>query len=355
MRLGVAVNLALSAHELVELVRSMEDLEYEVAFLADAQFDQFAALGACAVATERIKLATGIVSVYSRTPTWLATAAATVDALSGGRFVLGIGVGHAENSRMRDDVEPARPLPFVRGGRRLRETAEIVRRILLAASDSGTADWTGDIFRVSRFQSRMVPVRTRIPIWIAALGRRNLMLAGSVGDGAIASLMPLPAISSHFAPSVAAGAASAGREPSDVDLAVYVPTCVADDVVQARQAVELRLLVYIGSRVHYQRHFTHLGYGDVVEAVLKATHGIEGAGADYRPALGLIPDELLTATTAFGTAKDCVASLRRFDDAGVLPVVDLTDPGFVNLLPDAAAYRSFRDTLAAIARAYGPG
>lgn len=353
MHLGAAVNFALSPLELVQLVAEMDALGYEVAFVADAQVDQFAAFGACAAATERIKLATGITSVYSRTPTWLATAAATVDSLSNGRFVLGLGVGHPENWAMRDNVEPGRPLPFTNGAQRLRETTELFRLILRGAYEGHPVDYEGQIFRVRGFESRIVPVRSEIPVWFGSLGPRNLALAGEIADGAVGSVMPRPMITSYFAATVAQGAASVGRDPDDVSLVAYVPTCVSADIRSARRAVELRLVVYVARLRHYQRHLTALGFGDVVSAVLDAVPSASRAGADFGGALGIIPEDLLEMTCAWGTAEHCVATLRKFAEFNAFPVVDVTDPGFVGLMPNATAYAAFQASIAEIAQVAG--
>jgi alkanesulfonate monooxygenase SsuD/methylene tetrahydromethanopterin reductase-like flavin-dependent oxidoreductase (luciferase family) len=300
--------------------------------------------------SERIKLATGITSVYSRPPTWLATSAATVDALSGGRFVLGLAVGHAEHSARRDDVERERPLSFARGDQRLREATDLFRRLVRAAYAGEPVDYEGQIFRVRGYAARMTPVRPEIPVWIASLGPRNLAVAGELADAAVASVMPRPAVASYFAPSVAKGASAAGRDPRDVGLVAYVPTCVSDDVAAARRAVELRLIAYAARLRNYRRHLVELGFADVVDAVVAATQPAPGR-LDLEAGLGLVPDELLRATTAWGDATACVTAFAGFAEAGTLPIVDLTHTAFRGISTDAAAARDFRRSIAEIAAA----
>ena len=121
-RIAVGLWGGMPMDDLIGCITLADRAGYEAAFLIESYADQFCVLAACARETERIKLGTGVTTVFNRTPTSVAIAGATVDALSHGRFVLGLGAGHSEIVRMRDDVEPARPLPFERPLQRLRET-----------------------------------------------------------------------------------------------------------------------------------------------------------------------------------------------------------------------------------------
>ena len=121
-RVGVAFTGGLVASEIVHCVKLAEDLGYDSAWVAEGHGgDQFAILAACAVATSRIRLGTSISSVFVRSAPTIAMAAATVDELSGGRFVLGLGSSH------RVQVEGEHGLPYARPIDRVRETVEVVR------------------------------------------------------------------------------------------------------------------------------------------------------------------------------------------------------------------------------------
>lgn len=353
MKVGIAFNFGYGFADLLEMVEAADAFGYDAAFISDGLFDQFAALTACARRTSRIRLATGVASVYARQPTWLALSAMTLDAASDGRALLGIGVGHPENCAMRDDVEPGRPLPFVRGTQRLRETTEIVRRMVRASHEGEVVDFEGSIFTVDRWTPKFDAVRPEIPIYIGALGPRNLALAGEIADGVIAAMLPMNAIGAHFTGPIDQGRERAGRSPSDVEVLSYVPTAVHDDVSVARQAVEQRLILYIARFVDYQRHFTSLGFGEVVEQLLAAAGGERSPSGDYSRCRGIIPDELLRMTCAYGTGDDCAATLSGFHRAGVVPVVDCTNPGLTDMLPTRATLAAFTRDLREIAGALG--
>src|SRR5258706_13924400 len=142
-RIGVGFGSSgLAPGEIVECVRLAEALGYESAWIAEGHAgDQFAILGACAVATTRIRLGTSISSVFVRSAPTIAMAAATVDHLSGGRFILGLGTSH------REQVEPEHGIPFARPTDRLRDTVDVVRALLR----DGAVTHEGRVLRIERF------------------------------------------------------------------------------------------------------------------------------------------------------------------------------------------------------------
>ena len=123
-RLGVGLWGGMSVNELIDVVKLADRRGYESAYIIESFADAFCFLAACARETENIILGTGVATVFTRNPTTIAIAAATVDSISEGRFRLGLGVGHREIHRMRDDVEVRRPSPFDDPLVRLRETTK---------------------------------------------------------------------------------------------------------------------------------------------------------------------------------------------------------------------------------------
>jgi len=147
--LGVGFWGGMPVNELIDCVSLADAKGYESAYLIESFADAFSVLSACARETKQIVLATGVAIVFTRNPTTIAIAAATVDAISEGRFRLGLGVGHAEIYAARDNPEPTRPLSFSRPLRRLRETTEVVRAILTGAARQQPVSYTGDIFTIT--------------------------------------------------------------------------------------------------------------------------------------------------------------------------------------------------------------
>src|SRR5688500_14755285 len=172
-RLGVAFSGGLPPADIVECINRADDLGYESAWVAEGHGgDQFAILGACAVATRRILLGTSISSVFVRSAPTIAMAAATVDELSRGRFLLGLGSSH------RVQVEPEHGIPFVQPTKRLRETIDLTRMLLR----DGVVSYRGDVIDVARFDLWFPPFRPDIPIYVAALFPTMLETSGALAD-----------------------------------------------------------------------------------------------------------------------------------------------------------------------------
>jgi alkanesulfonate monooxygenase SsuD/methylene tetrahydromethanopterin reductase-like flavin-dependent oxidoreductase (luciferase family) len=175
-RIGVAFSGGLPPTEIVECVKLAEELGYESAWVAEGHGgDQFAILAACAVSTKRIKLGTSISSVFVRSAPTIAMAAATVDQLSGGRFVVGLGSSH------RVQVEPEHGVAFVQPTQRLRETVDVVRALVR----DGVVSYAGKVLDIKRFDLWFTPLRREIPVYLSALFPTMLEIAGEIADGVL--------------------------------------------------------------------------------------------------------------------------------------------------------------------------
>src|SRR5437764_3201686 len=175
-KIGIAISGGPNASEIVELVQLAERLGYDSAWVAEGHGgDQFAILAACAVQTSRIRFGTGISSVFVRSAPTIGMAAATLDQLSNGRFILGLGSSH------RVQVEPEHGIPFVRPTARLTDTIAIVRALVR----DGVVSHRGETITIERFDLWFPPLRSAIAIYVAALFPRMLELAGQLADGVL--------------------------------------------------------------------------------------------------------------------------------------------------------------------------
>src|SRR5262249_57293106 len=175
-RLGVGFSRGGAPADIVDARKLAESRGYESAWTAEGHAgDQFAVLGAAAAATTRIRLGTSISSVFVRTASTIAMAAATLDHLSGGRFVLGLGTSH------REQVEPEHGVPFTEPTARLRDTIAIVRALLR----DGSVTHRGHVVTIERFDLWFAPRRREIPVYVAALFPKMLAIAGQIADGVL--------------------------------------------------------------------------------------------------------------------------------------------------------------------------
>jgi probable F420-dependent oxidoreductase len=307
-RIGVGFSSGgLSPGDIVECVRLAEELGYESAWMTEGHAgDQFAILGACAVATTRIKLGTAISSVFVRSAPTIAMAAATVDHLSGGRFILGLGSSH------KVQVEGEHGIPFAQAIPRVRDTVTIVRALLR----DGVVSHKGEVIDIERFELWFTPRRTEIPIYLAALFPTMLQIAGELAQGI---LLTYPTLESgrRAAESVAIGARRAGRKPDEVEIASLIPCQVADTPAEACERLRPGVAFYIGFFPRYNRLLAEAGFADAVATVKAAWDRGDRDGAAR-----LVPDALIDAVALAGTPTECREKIERYRASGIaLPIV----------------------------------
>jgi probable F420-dependent oxidoreductase len=306
-RIGVAFSGGLTPADIVECVRIADELGYESAWVAEGHGgDQFAILGACAAVTRRIKLGTSISSVFVRSATTIGMAAATVDQLSGGRFILGLGSSH------KVQVEPEHGVPFLQPTQRLRETVDIARALVR----DGTVAYAGKVISIERFDLWFTPLRREIPVYISALFPTMLQIGGEIADGVLLT-WPTTESGRRAADHVALGARRAGRTAGEVDVASLIPCYVAGDQRQAFDGMRPAVAFYAGFFPRYNRLLAEAGFADDVGRIKAAFDG-----GDRRTAEHLVPDALIAAVSAAGTPEQCREKIDAYRRSGIgLPIV----------------------------------
>jgi probable F420-dependent oxidoreductase len=306
-RIGLALTGGLSPGDVVECVRLAEELGYESAWVAEGHGgDQFAILAACAVATRRIRLGTSISSVFVRSAPTIAMAAATLDDLSGGRFILGLGSSH------RVQVEPEHGVAFTQPVQRLRETVDVVRALLR----DGVVSYQGKVIRIERFELWFTPRRREIPIYLAGLFPTMLKVCGEIAQGVILTWSTLDA-AARVAPHVAVGARRAGRRPEDVEIASLLPCAIAATREAARERLRPSVATYAGFFPRYNRLMAESGFAEAA-AIIKRVWD----SGDRAAAVRAVPDALVDAISVAGTPADVRARVAAYRAAGLaLPII----------------------------------
>ena len=317
-RIGIAFSGGLTASEIAACAERAEALGYESAWVAEGHGgDQFAILAACALRTRRIRLGTAISSVFVRTAPTIAMAAATVDELSGGRFVLGLGSSHRVQVGPEHGVEYARPLE------RVRDTVAVVRTLLR----EGEVSHAGETVRIERFNLWFRPHRADPPVYLSALFPRMLELTGEIADGVILTRSTL-ATAAEARARIAAGAARAGRDAAAVEITSLLPASVSSDREAALAAARPGLAFYAGFFPRYNRLIAESGFPDEAAAVARAWAAGDAAGAARA-----VTDDMIAATGIAGTPAECRERLGAYRDAGLdLPIISPFARG-----PDAKA------------------
>jgi F420-dependent oxidoreductase-like protein len=265
MRIAVAVN-GLSDDDVTFVVEA-ERLGADSVWVAEAWgYDAFTPLAFLAARTSRIRLATGIAQIGARTPALLAMSAMSMQALSGGRFLLGLGTSGPQVMEGWHGVRFSSPLGMTR------ETIEILRTV--TAGERLAHD--GAVYQLPLPDSAGRAIRsmappTPVPVYLAALGPRNLSLTGELADGWLANAF-MPETAESFLEPLAAGAALGGRTVADIDIVVPVGVEFTDDEEEAARRHAGGYAFTIGamgnrSQNFYNAAFERQGYGEDIAAV----------------------------------------------------------------------------------------
>jgi len=300
------------------VAQEADRLGYAVAWVAEAYgSDVPSILGWLAAQTEHIGLGAGVMQIPARSPAMTAMTAATIDHLSGGRMHLGLGVSGPQVSEGWHGVRFAAPLA------RTREYVEIVRLALRRERVSYAGrhytlplpDGPGKSLKLT------LPARADLPIYLAAVGPKNLELAGEIADGVLA-IFYSPAYAAHIRDALAIGRARAGKgaagDPLDgFDIVATVPVVVTDDVEAGLSAISSYAALYVGGMGSREQNFynqlaVRMGFADEAAKV----QDLYLAGR-HRAAAAAVPLEFIDATSLVGPPQRIAPRLAALADAGV--------------------------------------
>jgi F420-dependent oxidoreductase-like protein len=317
MKLGVHIGywgLGLSSSDQREIVQEAERLGYESVWAAEAYgSDAATVLGWLAGLTETIKLGSAIFQMPGRSAAMTAMTAATIDQLSGGRMLLGIG---SSGPQVAEGWHGQR---FARQIQRTREYVEVVRMALArerVVYDGETLtlplpDGPGRALKLT-----IAPLQERIPIYLAAIGPNNTKLAGEIADGWIPTLFS-PEHVAEFVPLLEEGAARAGRTLEGFDIAPQVNVCITDDLESGRNLMRPFIALYVGGMGSREKNF----YNQLVQR-----YGFEEEARDVQDlyldgkreeAMARLSDELIDTVSICGPPEHVRERLAVYRDAGV--------------------------------------
>lgn len=306
---------------IVEYAQLAEPAGYHSVWIPEAfSSEAFTLLGAIASHTKRMQLATGIVNVFSRSPALLAQAFATLDEISDGRAIIGLGTSGPLV------VENWHGIKFEKPVTRTREVVEIIRKILAGER----LNYDGQIFKLKGFQLLMKPVRARIPIYLATFKPAAVKQTGEIADG----WLPTHASIRHFAKMKQAlvdGATGAGRDAKAIDAAPLTLVMCAENGDAARALCAEHLAYYVGGMgTFYAELMQDFGYGDMADKV----QALWKAG-DRDGAAKSIPRDILDDLVIAGTEAECRAALAARQRIGIEHIV-IFPPH--NVTPDGLRY-----------------
>ncbi|MFD0784364.1 LLM class F420-dependent oxidoreductase [Micromonospora azadirachtae] len=317
MRLGLSLGYQTAwstPADHLALAQEAERLGFSVVWAAEAYgSDSPSMLAWIAGQTERIDVGSAVMQIPARTPAATAMTAATIDTLSGGRFRLGLGVSGPQVSEGWHGVRFGKPLA------RTREFVDIVklavaRKEVAYAGEHYTLplpDGPGKALRLS-----FHPPRDHIPIYLAAVGPKNLELAGEIADGWLA-VFYAPEFAQEQLAAVRAGRERVGKQLDGFDVVPSVPVVVGDDVAACAELVRWYAALYVGGMGSRQQNFynqlaTRMGYGDAAREVQDLY-----LAKRQRDAAAAVPLEFIDRTSLLGPKERIAERMREYAAAGV--------------------------------------
>ena len=296
--------------------RRVEEAGFRTAWFPEIVFgDSFVPATATATGTSSLLLGTGVVGIWSRSPVTMALQAASVNELSNGRLLLGLGV------QARNYVSGWHDRTYERPIRAMREYATILRQALAGE----LVTFEGELFSVRGFQLQMPMPEQPARLYVAAVGPQMIRLAGEVADGVLGYCWSAAYVRDVVLPALGEGAARAGRSIDDIDVACGYPTVAAEDGsgIEDAKGQVLMFATAASSSPFYAESFAAAGYGDLVAELRERVGALDAEGA-----IAAIPDEAVAAMTVSGTPDEIQSRVDELRGAGVRTVaVNPSPPG----------------------------
>ncbi|GAA2646938.1 LLM class F420-dependent oxidoreductase [Paractinoplanes durhamensis] len=343
MRLGISLGYQAAwttPADHLAMAQEADRLGFAVAWSAEAYgSDAVSMLAWMAGQTRQIDLGAAVMQIPARTPAMTAMTAATIDALSGGRFRLGLGVSGPQVSEGWHGVRFAKPL------QRTREYVDIVKMALARQPVSYQGqhytlplpDGAGKALKLG-----FRPPRTDIPIYLAAVGPKNLELAGEVADGWLAIFFA-PDAAGEYLQHIERGRAKRGLGLTGFDVAPTVPVVIGDNAAWCADVVRPYAALYVGGMGSREQNFynqlaVRMGYADAAKKVQDLY--LSGQKAEAAEA---IPQEFIERTSIVGNKIQVKERIKQYAAAGV---------GTLSISPYVGDLKSGIDTLRIVAEAY---
>ena len=276
-----------------------------------------AAVSARTASTD-VNIGSSIINIFSRSPSSIAMGAATVDTLSQGRLILGLGTSSMPI------VEDFHGYRFERPLQRMREYVQIIRLILAGKP----INYTNDTFNLKGFKLLIKPHRASVPIYLAAVNTKMVSLAWEIGDGVIFYLRPLHELKQTI---------SRMQSTRRIDVASQIITCVSDNHDLARLRARKTLAFYVSVGKVYREFLAQNGFAQETADIFG-----EFKKTNFKHGYRFVTDAMLDALTISGTPSHCREQLDKFRDCGIdLPILQFNPVGGVDDTDNTNTIKSF--------------
>jgi len=253
------------------------------------------------------KIGSSIINIYSRSPSVIAMGASTVDTLSNGRLILGLGTSSLPI------VETFHGYKFEKPVQRMKEYVEIIRLVLSGKK----VNYDGDIFNLKNFTLLTKPKRESIPIYLAAVNEKMVDLAWNIGDGVIFYLRPINEMKETIRKM---------QSKKKIDVTCQIITCVADDSDVAIERAKKTLAFYVSIGKIYREFLEKNGFKNETSNIFEEFKK-SGLESNHE----FVTDSMLQSLCIAGTLEECKKQLQKFYDTGInLPIIQFNPVGDVS-------------------------
>ena len=305
MRIACSLGSLLSVEEVIQCTQIISDTKIDSIWIPETWgMENFSMLGAVANNTNTQKIGSSIINIYSRSPSTIAMGSATIDTLSNGRLILGLGTSSVPI------VEDFHGEKFENPVQRMREYVEIIRLSLTKKQ----INYSGKIFNLKNFTLLIDPKRKSIPIYLAAINEKMVNLCWEIADGVIFYLRPLDEMKKII---------SKMQSQKNIDVACQIITCISNDSEEAIQRAKKTIAFYVSVGKIYRDFLANNGFKNETNNIFE-----EFKKSGFKSNHELVTDSMLNSLSISGSPEEAKIQLEKFRNAGInLPIIQFNPIG----------------------------
>jgi len=307
MRISCSLGSLLSVNQVLECTTVLSKTNVDTIWIPETWgMENFSMLSTVSQKSETPKIGSSIINIFSRSPSSIAMGAATVDHISKGRLILGLGT--SSNSI----VEDFHGIDFKNPVSRMKEYVEIIKLVL----SGQPVNHSGNIFNLKNFTLLIKPYRQKIPIYLAAVNQKMVELTWNIADGVIFYLRPQEEMKKTI---------QKMQAKKKIDVSCQIITCVSEDIETAIERCKKTLAFYVSVGKIYRDFLTKNGFQNETKNIFEEFQK-SGFSSNHE----LIPDKMLKSLTISGNPETCVRQLHKFRETNIdLPILQFNPVGNV--------------------------
>ena len=305
MRIAFSLGSLLSVNQVLDCSEILSRTSVDTIWIPETWgMENFSMLSVISTKTSTQKIGSSIINIYSRSPSVIAMGAATVDELSGGRMILGLGTSSLPIINDFHGYKFENPL------RRMKEYVEIIRLVLSGKQ----VNYTGEILDLKGFSLLIKPKRETIPIYLAAVNQKMVDLAWNIGDGIIFYLRPLNEMKETI---------SKMQTRKKIDITCQIITCVAEDSENAIDRAKKTVAFYVSVGKVYREFLAKNGFKNETNNIFD-----EFKKTGFKSNHEFVTDSMLKSLCISGNSEECKKQLQSFRETGLdLPIIQFNPVG----------------------------